>query len=200
MKADKLMIWFIGIGLGMVVAGSVLLVIGIELIKEQNLVESIAQDYAKNEYVQQDVLDDKSDLVSNSMWLEEESELDLSSNTQEESIEQDITEANIEEQINIDTEPTEGASQPASVVQNLSTSILAEDNNINYIEIFIPTNSPSQEICDILYQHGITNDLEALQQYIEEQGKSKVLQKGYFWFPENASNEDILTILLNSEL
>ncbi|OOO00217.1 MAG: hypothetical protein ATN35_08500 [Epulopiscium sp. Nele67-Bin004] len=216
MKSERTCIWFVGIGLGLVVSGSILLVTGIELIKQEspilnpevsvagavatNQVDELLIQNSQTEPEQKDIeqpqveepIVEEEPQVGQAEEVEEIVPLEVEDTTEvleTTPVEQPEEVPVVEEAVKETTEEPTTEEIPTQVEETASQSA-------DTITVFIPDDSTASMISQLLYDTGVIDDVTAFRNFVIKQEKTTVLQKGNRVFPVDANYADILDVLL----
>ncbi len=99
----------------------------------------------------------------------------------------------------VDEYKTQKYEEKQEVVENedLPTHIPnVEVQEIETIEVYIPSKAIAREIAFILQEHGVVDDATSFLEFVREQKKTTKLKDGNLTFVKNGSYEEILDILL----
>ncbi|OOB80390.1 MAG: hypothetical protein BEN19_05170 [Epulopiscium sp. Nuni2H_MBin003] len=169
MKSDRIWVWLMGLGIGLVVAGSLVLVIGIELIKD-NMDIMLGANVAVA----------KAETTDNTLDIPDIPATD-----------EIVTDEIVTDEIAND----EMQQEPSEVPQIAEVEML----EITPIEVFIPKDSDSLTIAIMLEQKNIIDDANKFNEYVESMGKTRVLQQGELSFLPELEYTEVLDILLRRD-
>ena len=199
LKKQKFVYWLLGLGCGIIVSGILMTIVGLKVIDQYEMTSSTEEFNEQSDapkILQQNETSQQEASASKEPVLEEErvfkeplvEEIEETDSLKENELKENDAskETRLEEEVVIEEKKE---------VDEVDKELVKERN----YSIYIPSDATATSIASQLEEEGIIENGNDFLIYIKEQGKTSLLRSGSFMFPEKATYEEALNILLRKK-